>query len=398
MRHTVSIGSTPFVLEIAEERFVPVQQSSAPNLADPLSRIAEALEQPFEYPALRQALTPDDQVVVVVDESLPHVGRLLGPVLDHLTAAGVEPQAITLLCPASRSDQAWRQELPAIHRRTTIQVHDPADTRGLCYLATTEEGQRVYLNRTLVEADHIVVLSGRRYDPTLGYAGGEALLYPAFADAETLENQVVKVRSLPFKGTPEILKIAREITWLLGAPFFIQVIEGAGEGVAAVVTGAPTSLEEGIRRQDDRWRVKVPRSADLIIATLPGRTTFEDLATAASRAARVVRTNGAVVLLVDSALQPGAVGDFLRKCDDPEEAMRKLGRQPARELLSAWLWAGAAVQARLYLHSPMDADEVERLFATPLDDLAQVQRLADRATQVMLLPDAHKTLPILDAN
>lgn len=395
MHQTIPFGSPSFELELDDARLVQPRETPAANLVDPLAGLAEALEHPFQYPALRQALTPDDRVVIVVDETLPHVGLLLGPILDHITAAGVEPQAITLLCPASSSDQAWRQELPAIHRRTTIQVHDPADSRGLCYLATSEEGQRIYMNRTLVESDQIVVLSGRRYDPLRIYAGGETLLYPAFADAETLTNLPVKIRKLPkenFAGS----KKAHEITWLLGAPFFVQVIEGTGDGVAIIVTGSPESLAEGRRQQDARWRLSVPASVDLVIATLPGRSTFADLATAASRAARIVKTNGAVVLLAEAAPDPGGVGDFLRECDDPEEAMRQLGRQPSHDMIPAWLWAAAAVQSRLYVHSPMEADAVERLFATPLDDLPQIQRLADRAESLLILPDAHKTLPVLE--
>ena len=56
-----------------------------------------------------------------------------------------------------------------------------------------------------------------------------------------------------------------------------------------------------------------------------------------------------------------------------------------------------AVQARLYLNSALEPDEAERLFATPLDEPTQVQRLADKAAQVLLLlRDAHKSLPVLE--
>jgi len=38
-------------------------------------------------------------------------------------------------------------------------VHDPAHRQRLSYLATTRRGRRIYLNRTAVDADQIVVLS-----------------------------------------------------------------------------------------------------------------------------------------------------------------------------------------------------------------------------------------------
>ena len=65
------------------------------------------------------------------------------------------------------------------------EIHDPADRRKLAYLATTGAGRRVYLNRTLVDADFVIVLSGRDYDPLTGYAGAEVAVFPALSDEET---------------------------------------------------------------------------------------------------------------------------------------------------------------------------------------------------------------------
>lgn len=380
-------------LTVPEAKLVRARHTAAPDLPDPLAALAHALEHPFHYPPLRQALTPDDRITVVIDDALPGFARLLGPILEHIAGAGVEPQAITLLCPPD-ADTSWRLELPALFRRVTIEVHDPANAKGLCYLATTKEGQRLYLNRTLVEADQLVVLSGRRYDARLGYAGAETTIYPTFGDEES-RRQTPKVRALPPGAEPPpLVATAREVAWLLGAPFFVQVIEGAGTGVAGYVTGTHEATAEGRRQQDARWLLPVPGAVNLVVATTG--TTFLDLATAAARAARVVGTQGAVVIHMETAPDLGKVGEFLRECEDAEDALRRLGRQPTADQLAAWLWVTAAIQARLYLLGPLDEDAVERLFATQLDDAAQVGRLSDRAARVLLLPDAHKALPVLE--
>jgi nickel-dependent lactate racemase len=399
MRLPVPFGQQTFDLDVPDDRLVRAKQEPAANVPDPLTALAHALEHPYNFPPLRQALTPDDHITIVVDAALPGVGHLLGPILEHITAAGVEQQAITVLCPAGPADPAWRQDLPALFRRVTVQVHDPVSTKGLCYLATTKEGQRLYLNRTLVESDQLVVLSGRRYDPLLGYAGAESALYPAFGDEEA-QRQTVKVRPLPPAEDPvPAVKVAREVAWLLGAPFFVQVIEGSGDGVASIVTGTHEASAEGRHQQDARWKQPIPRLADLVVATLPGdptRHTFADLATAVSRAARVVSAHGAIALLAETSPDLGPAGEFLRDCEDAEDAVRQLGRHPSPELLPAWNWVGAASQARIYIHGMADEETVERLFATSLDDLGQIQRLADRAANVLVLPDAHKALPVLE--
>src|SRR5262249_58527419 len=134
---------------------------------------------------LRRALTPDDHVTIVIDERLPRLADLLIPLLEHVSSAGVAPEAITLLCPPTSSRQPWLEELPEAFEEVRLEVHDPKDRRRLSYLATTRKGRRLYLNRSVVDADQVVVLSGRRSDPLLGQGGAAGAIYPALSDEAT---------------------------------------------------------------------------------------------------------------------------------------------------------------------------------------------------------------------
>ena len=179
MRIVMEFGRERLEVEVAPDQVVRERPQVAPPLADPSAAVRAALDEPFRYPPLRRALTPDDQVAVVVDESLPDVGRLLTPVLEHITQAGVAPQRITLVCPPPASRQPWLDDLPDALEEVRVEVHDPADRKRLAYLATTKDGKRLYLNRTVVEADQ-VVLSSRalRSAARLRRCGGAALSRP----------------------------------------------------------------------------------------------------------------------------------------------------------------------------------------------------------------------------
>src|SRR6516225_5238947 len=98
MRIAMDCGLDRLEFEVAEDKLIPGPQPP-PALPDPAAAVRAALESPFGFPPLRRALTPDDHVTIVVDEELPHLAGLLTPILDHVTAAGVTPEAITLLCP-----------------------------------------------------------------------------------------------------------------------------------------------------------------------------------------------------------------------------------------------------------------------------------------------------------
>src|SRR5437588_4000375 len=227
MRVVIDYGRQSAELEVAEDVLVESRVASPPRaLADPAAAVRDALEHPFHFPPLRRALTPDDQVAVLIDERLPQLAALLVPVLEHLAAAGVALGAVTLLCPPS-SGQAWLDDLPEALEEVRCEVHAPHDRRRLSFVTTMSGGRELLFNRTAVDAAQLVVLAPRRYDPLLGHGGGEGALFPTFSD-EAMRKQASQRLSLDVPGDSPwpAQREAAEAAWLLGAPFFLQVIEG----------------------------------------------------------------------------------------------------------------------------------------------------------------------------
>ena len=114
-----------------------------------------------------------------------------------------------------------------------------------------------------MDADQLVVLSGCRYDPQLGRGGAVGALFPALSDEATR----AELNGRPNLDGPDaaaetaLQAEATEAAWLLGAPFFVQVIEAAGDGAAHVVAGTAAAAAEGRRcwtppgaGRSRRWR------------------------------------------------------------------------------------------------------------------------------------------------
>src|SRR5581483_8701972 len=133
MRMDMAYGRQHVEVEVQEHNVLAVQRYApvGPVLSDPAAAVRLALEQPQNFPALKHALTPDDHVAVVVDERVPQLARLLAPILDHLTQAHVAPESITLLSPPNPGSQAWIDDLPDAFQDVRVEVHNPADRRGL---------------------------------------------------------------------------------------------------------------------------------------------------------------------------------------------------------------------------------------------------------------------------
>lgn len=399
MRIAMDYGRARMELEVVGDRLI-AELRPPDTLADPAAAVRAALEEPHAFPPLRRALTPDDHVAIVLDEELPRLAELLVPLLEHIHSAGVAPECMTLLCPPSSSRQAWIDDLPDDFQDVRVEVSDPDDRRRMAYLATTKQGKRLYLNRTLVESDQIVVLSGRRYDPLLGYSGAEGSLYPALSDRETQQETSQHVNlGIPDAAPWPVRRAATETAWLLGAPFFVQVIESVGDGVALVVAGTTEASHEGQRLLDVNWRRNVPRPADLVIASVsgdPSRHTFAALAAALACAARVVQPGGRIVLLSQADPVLGSEVEMLRSAEDPREILRRFHNEHTVELAPVLRWAAAALQARIYLLSGWPDDRVEESFATPLHDAGEIQRLLDAGGSCLFLPDAHKMLAFVE--
>jgi nickel-dependent lactate racemase len=396
MRLGIPQGLHRLDVEVSADRLVGRFTGPAP-VADPAAAVRAALQTPFQYPSLRRALTPEDHIAVLVDESLPDLPALLVAILDHVLEAGVAAEAISVLCPPGAT-QNWIDELPERLEDVHVEDHDPKDRRRLSYLATTVAGRRLYLNRTAVDADQLIVLTQRRYDPCLGYGGAEGDLFPALGDEATRNEFAARVDTdVPGAEPWPARREAIEVTWLLGQPFFVQLIAAAGDGIAHVVAGAVDACREGERLLDASWKVSMPRRADLVLASLSGdprRHTFADLASAALCAARVVAPGGRVALLADAAPVLGPGSEVLLAADEPRLALAALHKAALPGSAAAVLWAHAAGEARLSVLGGWPGATVEELFATPLADASQVQRLISAANSCLVLEDAHRMMAV----
>jgi nickel-dependent lactate racemase len=398
MRIALTWGRAQGDLDVPAEQIVGTRRhAAAPPLADPAAAVRMALEEPFGFPPLRRALTPDDHVAVVVDESLAALPQLLAPLLEHLRQANVQMDAVTLVCAPPSTGQPWLEELPDEFQDVHVEVHQPDDRKKLAYLAATRQGRRIYLNRTVVDADQTVVLTRRGYDCLLGYAGAEGALYPSLGDQATLEATHTQLSlAVPGADPWKLKREAAEVTWLLGVPFLVQVIEGSAGEVAHILGGPLESGAEGERLLDERWRVEVAEPADVVVATVsgdPARHTFAELARAVGSASRVVKPGGAIALLTDADPKLGPSSALLRQRDDPSEAIRLLLKENPDDLEAGYQWASAAQKAKVYLLSRLAIDVAEELFTTPLENVGQAQKLLrDRC---LFLPDAHRTMAVL---
>jgi nickel-dependent lactate racemase len=392
MQIHVAYGQQQQELELPEGcRVLPDQDRLPPALEDPGAALREALESPMHFPALRRALTPEDHVAIVVDEQLPQPVRFLVPIIEHVLSAHVPLEAITLVCPPGAGGQEWIEDLPEEFLDVHIEVHAPKDRRQLSFVAAMKSGRNLYLNRAVVDADQAIVLSRRGFHPQLGYSGGAAMLFPELCDEATRADFLQSNRSATEKQRAR--QEMREASWLLGAPFFVHVVEGSGDSIAAVVAGPSDANAEAEALLDARWRLPPLQPVQAVLSGLSGAPAgldFGVLAKAATVASRLVEPGGRIVLLTESAPALSEAFELLRKADTPAQGLALLRAHQPPELAAAQAWAEAARHARIYLLSGLPSDTVEELYAIPLQSPREAERLLHAEPSCLVLVDAHK--------
>jgi nickel-dependent lactate racemase len=399
MQVAIEYGRHRLEVDVQQNCLVGVHaQPQAPPLADPAAAVRAALETPNGFPALRRALTPDDHVAIVLDQHVSLLPELLTPLLQHVRDAHVALDAITLLCPPTQLSQKWHDQLPQELREVRVEIHDPTDRRRLSYLAMTRKGRRLYLNRTVVDADQVVLLTRRGYDPLLGYSGSEGALYPALSDEATQKEMgVLLSMEAPGEKPWPVRREAAEVAWLLGAPFVVHLVEGSNDSITHVLGGLIDTGEEALRLLNARWRLPVDALVDTVIAGVSGDPVyhgFADLSAALACAARVVKPGGRIILLSQAEPVLGTDMEIMRQADNPVGALSLLRRHAPPDMAAAFQWASAAQHATVYLLSRLPQETAEEFFTVPLEHAGQVQRLLSSAKSCLFLPDAQKTLAV----
>jgi nickel-dependent lactate racemase len=380
------------------------QQCGMPRgepLTDMAGAVSTALESPLGYPPLRQTATPGDRVVLSVGRGVPQVAQVTAAVVDSLMAAGVEPDGISVLRTEADLDAGGENPCRLLQgvagQRIRLLTHDPLNRGNLAYLAATDQGEPILLNRLLTDADLVLPIDCLQAERTPGYFGIHSSIFPDLSDQRTQ----VRFRQLAesaYRG-PRRRELAREVdqvAWLLGINFTIQLVPAAGDGVLGVVAGESTAVRRrGRELYRAAWASGVARRTSLVVATIEGgarQQTWENLGRALARATRLAEDGGAVAVCCELAAQPGPALQRLVGARSRQSVLRQIRRECPADALPATQLARALDHGRVYLLSRLDPALVEDLEMVPVGGPEELARLARRNHSCTLLANAAQAI------
>lgn len=375
------------------------QFGGPPALLDVSTAIADSLAQPLDFPALRQALVPGDKVVVVLDRNVPSAAEVIAQVWQNCLVAGVAPEDLLILQPITLTGvtpEDPRRLLPEAARQVVVwKVHDPTNDPEIGYLASSADGERIYLAREVLNADFVLPIGRLGFDPVQGRRNALSSFYPGLSNTEAFAKSRGQGHSElgPDDERPMSQRI-QEIGWLLGVQFTIQAMPSAGHGgAAAILAGHPDSVtQRGRTILDASWRVTFDQRGETAIISIPAGpdepTGWEQLGNALEAASRLVVREGRIIVLSDLAADPGPGVKLLQSCRSAKAALQPLRRESPPDLVAASQIAAAADWASVYLLSKLPSQLVEETFMTPLDSEIEVSRLINACDGCIVLAGA----------
>ena len=392
--HTLSSGSILATLEMPGSKSLIHLPALPLNAAEQCRR---AMAEPLGFPELVQCVVPGDNVVIAVDPETPFVAEIVAAVWEQLQSVPEGGVSLALLLPEDSNGQAWswfRELLPIhIQQQITVAVHNPADQTQISYIASSANGDRIYLNRLLSDADMIVTVGMIAFDSLLGYRGTSSCLYPAFSDLAT-------VNASRAQGHPELTpeqqrpyrELVDEVGWLLGTQFTVQVIPGSAEAPAAILAGLPDDvMNHGRELVNQIWRYSADESADGVVLSIPGGAAFgwRQLGLALEHATNLVSQGGRIIVVADLCIPEGPAATMMRRSQEPEDLLKPLRREPTHDSVEITQLIQALRRARVYLLSSLNPDVVEELGMIPVADVAELQRLVASIKKCRIVPNAN---------
>lgn len=259
---------------------VPATPSVVGDVPDEMSR---ALAKPVGSPPLFELCRGRRTAAVVVDDtSRPTPAHLfMGNLLEELIRSGMAREDITLVTGTGTHRAMTEEEMEAKVGREVAGAfrwmnHDCHDAGMLSRLGRTSRGTPVEINRTVAEADLVVLVGTIEPHPQAGFGGGYKNILPGVAGKETIgRNHLLSATRENYgmvgwepADNPMRLDIEEAGGMLKGACFMVNTVLSPDLRISRIVAGDPVEAHrEGMSYSRSLYGVEVASRADVVISS-----------------------------------------------------------------------------------------------------------------------------------
>jgi lactate racemase len=416
----LAYGTTSFNFEFPSGKLMSaVQAVPSPLAEEPNSIVGRALDacQPVV-----DRFAPGDRVVIVTSDITRYTGSevYLPLLVQRLNRAGIADGDIEIVIALGihRKQTAREHEkiLGPLYGRIAVSDHDCDDPGKLVWLGRTSGGIEVEVNRTVMEADRLILTGTIGFHYFAGFGGGRKSVLPGVASRKSCMASHFAVLN-PDEGSG---RNPRATTGVLdGNPVHEALVEGCAMAgpdcilntvlspdkriIAAFGGDWREAFESGCRYYADRFSFTIDRPADLVVVScggFPKDINFIQAHKSMEYGSRALREGGVMVLLAECRDGYGNATFFdWFRFSDPVEFEAELRKNYEINGQTAYSALLKAQRFRIILVSALPPAEVETMGMKPASSLDEAMAMAEEMLPkdytAYVIPEGGTVLPVV---
>jgi nickel-dependent lactate racemase len=421
--HQLKYGSQTFTADLPEALLLHTALDR-PN-AGPQALVRQALAAPIGTPPLEQIVKPGERVVIVTSDITRATGsEIYLPILvETLNRCGIPDRNIRIVIGLGihrrQTSDEHRKILGPLAGRIEVSDHDCDDTLQLVNLGTTESGLPVEINRSVIEADRVIVTGTAGLHYFAGYGGGRKGLVPGVASRKTCMASHFAIFNPPavggknraaapgrLAGNP-VHEAILEAALMVKPDFLLNTVLAPDKQLLQVFCGDLNQAHlAACAMAGELYQLPLDAPADLAVISsggMPKDINFIQAHKALDYGVNALREGGTAILL---AACPDGFGnetffDWFRFQDlaQFETELRRnyeINGQTAHSTLSK------ARSFRVILVSSFSREQTETMGMEKAEDLDAALRMAyeklPARPRTVVIPDGGTVLPVLTAH
>ena len=240
--------------------------------------IGEAIDNPIGCDKLSERIFPNQRVAIVVDDATrpTPTRRILPLLLSRLEALGIDKSGITITIGTGLHRPPTDQEKENILGLPILNSYDVAENdarnpEAFALAGKTSERTSIYLNKRVLDADHVITIGMVKSHAFAGFTGGAKSILPAVASQKTIhENHCFHnieyprgvLGSCEMSGTRKGMEAAAKLV----DPFIINVVlSGDGEIIFVAAGDVVKAHRKAVEIYSTSAMRTVPEEVDIAL-------------------------------------------------------------------------------------------------------------------------------------
>jgi len=414
---TIGYGREQKQFAIDERNLILDVKAHEPDIQiDEEKEILRALAEPIGAPPVDEVVFPGESVVIITsDITRPCPSDvILPPLIRTLNEAGIRDEDITVVFAVGSHRRHTDEEMRRmVGDDVYSRVHTvDSDTEDTVFLGTTSRGTPVNIFSTVAQADRRICVGNIEFHYFAGYSGGGKAIMPGVSERNAIQaNHSRMVEETSKAGAIEGNQVRLDIEEavdICGCDYILNVVLNEDKKVVKAVAGDHREAHRvGCQFLDEMYKVRLPRLADIVIATpggYPKDINLYQTQKSLDNAKHAVRPGGIIILVgqCPEGLGEHVFEEWLLAAEKPADLITRVKQEFRLGGHKAVAIAMVLEKADIFFVSDMPAEEAAKAFMTPYNDLGQAIRDAFARlgpdAGVIVMSHAGSTLPYLPAD